>query len=66
MIINHMSHATFMLMCKCTYIACRAQALSGLAQGRGVVDGGVEINCLADDRRAFSLSVSSTNSVSCK
>ena len=42
---------------------CRTQELSVLAQGRGLVDGGVEINCLADDRRAFSLSVSNIYSI---
>ena len=32
--------------------------LSMLARGRGLVGGGVEIECFADDRKAFTLTVS--------
>ena len=32
--------------------------LSVLARGRGLVGGGVEIECFADDRKAFTLTVS--------
>lgn len=32
--------------------------MSVLARGRGLVGGGVEIECFADDRKAFTLTVS--------
>lgn len=57
-IINYfMSHK--LCIVSCTLLFCSGGGdLSVLARGRGLVGGGVEIECFADDRKAFTLTVS--------
>ena len=48
-----------MFLSTCVDLLCSGGGdLSVLARGRGLVGGGVEVECFADDRKAFTLTVS--------